>query len=151
MIEVLVTIIIIAIGVLGAAALQVTTLKNLSTSHSASIAAIVVEDFSERMRANPTAALANNYEHSEAPVPPYPDCVVNACSMADLAIYDMGTWWQQLTAALPSGRGEVARVGATNRFVITVRWDEDRSGSTKTKCPAESAADLDCYQFEVTI
>ena len=36
MIEVLVTVIIIAVGVLGAAALQVTTLKNLSSSHSAS-------------------------------------------------------------------------------------------------------------------
>ena len=56
MIEVLVTIIIIAVGVLGAAALQVTTLKNLSSSHSASVAAILTEDFSERMRANSGAA-----------------------------------------------------------------------------------------------
>jgi len=53
MIEVLVTVIIIAVGVLGAAALQVTTLKNLNSSHSASVAAIVAQDFSERMRANP--------------------------------------------------------------------------------------------------
>ena len=67
MIEVLVTVIIIAVGVLGAAALQVTTLKNLSSSHSASVAAIVAEDFSERMRANPTAAMADNYVHPAAP------------------------------------------------------------------------------------
>ncbi len=45
MIEVLVTIIIIAVGVLGTAALQVTTLKNLSSSHSASVAAIVARGF----------------------------------------------------------------------------------------------------------
>jgi transposase InsO family protein len=63
MIEVLVTVIIIAVGVLGAAALQITTLKNLSSSHSASVAAIVVEDFSERMRANPIAALAEVIRH----------------------------------------------------------------------------------------
>jgi len=151
MIEVLVTIIIIAIGVLGAAALQVTTLKNLSSSNSASIAAIVVEDFSERMRANPTAALAGNYVHSAAPDLPYPNCVLDACSMADLATYDMGTWWEQLTSTLPSGSGEVTRIGVTNRFILTVRWDEDRSGSTGRNCPALSTADLECYRFNVTI
>ena len=56
MIEVLVTIIVIAVGVLGAAALQVTTLKNLSSSHSATVAALVAEDMTERMRANPVGA-----------------------------------------------------------------------------------------------
>jgi len=52
MIEVLVTVLILAVGVLGVAAMQVTTYQNLNISHSASIAAIVAEDFSERMRAN---------------------------------------------------------------------------------------------------
>lgn len=151
MIEVLVTIIIIAIGVLGAAALQVTTLKNLSSSNSASIAAMVVEDFSERMRANPTAALFGEYVHSAAPELPYPNCVVAACSDADLAIYDMGVWWGQLGAVLPAASGEVTRIPGENTFVITVRWDEDRSGSTGRNCPTQSAADLECYQFNVTI
>ena len=52
MIEVLVTVLILAVGVLGVAAMQVTTYQNLSVSHSASIAAIVANDFSERLRAN---------------------------------------------------------------------------------------------------
>ena len=108
MIEVLVTVIIIAVGVLGAAALQVTTLKNLSSSHSASVAAIVAEDFSERMRANPVATLADNYVHSAAPGA-FTDCAANACTPTQLADYDMGTWWAQLTAVLPSGSAEVTR------------------------------------------
>jgi type IV pilus assembly protein PilV len=151
MIEVLVTVIIIAIGVLGAAALQVTTLKNLSTSNSASIAAMVVEDFSERMRANPTAALAGNYVHSQAPDPPYPNCVKKACNTTDLATYDMGSWWTQLSDALPLASGEVTRNAGSNTFVITVRWDEDRNGSTGTDCPTKSTADLECYRFNVTV
>jgi type IV pilus assembly protein PilV len=150
MIEVLVTIIIIAVGVLGAAALQVTTLKNLSTSHSASVAAIVAEDFSERMRANPTAALAGGYEHSSAPTGDT-DCAANLCSMADMAKYDIKTWWDQLTAVLPAGSAEVTRIVGTNRFVLTVRWDEDRSGSTAKNCPVQSTADLECYRLNVTI
>jgi type IV pilus assembly protein PilV len=150
MIEVLVTIIIIAVGVLGAAALQVTTLKNLSSSHSASVAAIVAEEFGERMLANPTAALADEYVHSTAPQA-YPDCTANACTPAQLAAYDMGTWWVDLNNMLPSGRGEVTRNAGTDTFVLTVRWDEDRSGSTGTTCPPQSAADLECFRLNVTM
>ena len=150
MIEVLVTIIIIAVGVLGAAALQVTTLKNLSSSHSASVAAIVVEDFSERMRANPDAALADDYVHTAAPAA-FPDCAANACTPTQLANYDMGSWWAQLTAVLPVGSGQVTRNAGTNTFVLTVRWDDDRSGSAGTNCPTQSTSDLECYQFNVTI
>lgn len=152
MIEVLVTIIILAIGVLGAAALQVTTLKNLSSSHSASVAAILAEDFSERMRANPAVALAGTYEHSSAPDVSETniDCAVADCSEADLAKYDIETWWRQLTAVLPSGKGEVTRTPGTDTFVVTVRWDEDRSGSTGVLCPAQSTNDLECFQFNVS-
>ena len=147
MIEVLVTVIIIAVGVLGAAALQVTTLKNLNSSHSASVAAIVAQDFSERMRANPDG----NYVHSAAPTSDT-DCVIAACSVEDLADYDMETWWAQVTAVLPSGTGEVKPLAAgSNIFVLTVRWDEDRSGSTGILCPQESAADLECFQLNITI
>ena len=152
MIEVLVTIIIIAVGVLGAAALQVTTLKNLSSSHSASIAAIVAEDFTERMRANPAGALANDYVFSVAPTTTSKDCAKVLCSApADLAAYDVDTWWNQVTAVLPSGAGVVTRIGTTNTFVLTVRWDEDRSGSTGVECPTATDADLECYRFNITI
>jgi type IV pilus assembly protein PilV len=153
MIEVLVTIIIIAVGVLGAAALQVTTLKNLSSSHSASVAAIVAQDFSERMRANPDAALAGDYTHSEKPAGSAADCVTAPClTAAALALYDKETWWAQVTAVLPSGSGEVAPIAVgSNIFVLTVRWDEDRSGSTGDTCPKAAETDLECFQLNITI
>ena len=154
MIEVLVTIIIIAVGVLGAAALQVTTLRNLSSSHSASIAAIVADDFSERMRANPIAALNNDYEHTVAPEG-YTSTMCtanNVCSSDQLAIYDMGVWWEEMSAVLPSAKGIVDRIDGTNTFSVTVYWDDDRSGSTSTdQCPPTNNNHLDCYRFNVTI
>ena len=151
MIEVLVTIIIIAIGALGAAALQITTLQNLSSSHSASVAAIVAQDFGERMRANPDAALADNYNLSEAPTTTT-DCVTNACATAaDLANYDKETWWAQVTTVLPSGSGEVKALAGGNIFELTVRWDEDRSGSTGDTCPPAGPGDLECFRLNITI
>ena len=150
MIEVLVTVIILAVGVLGAAAMQVTTIQNLNSSYSASVAAMVAEDFTERMRANPTAALADGYVHAAAPAG-FPDCAANDCTTAELANYDMGSWWQVLTNVLPVASGEVTRIIGTNTFIVTVRWDSDRSGSAGVACPVQSADDLDCYQFNVTI
>ena len=63
----------------------------------------------------------------------------------------MNTWWQALNANLPSASAEVTRDVGSDTFVITVRWDEDRSGSQGTSCPVESDADLDCYQLNVTL
>ncbi len=150
MIEVLVTVIILAVGVLGAAAMQVTTIQNLNSSYSASVAAMVAEDFSERMRANPVAALTDDYVHATAP-DGFPDCVANACTLTQLASYDVGSWWQVMTGVLPVASGQVTRIIGTNTFVVTVRWDSDRSGSAGLNCPVQSANDLDCYQFNVTI
>jgi type IV pilus assembly protein PilV len=150
MIEVLVTVLILAVGVLGVAAMQVTTLKNLSSSHSSSVAEIFAEDFSERIRANPIAALANSYVHSAAPGT-FPDCVAGACNVTQLATYDIGSWGQLLTQTLPSASGQVTRIPASNTFVVTVRWDDDRNGSAGTNCPVVSAGDLDCYRFNVSL
>ena len=148
MIEVLVTIIIMAVGVLGTAALQVTTLKNLSSSHSASIAAIVADDFSNRMRGNADAAV--NYLHNAKP-DAFPDCAINACNDTQMANYDIGTWWDDMNMVLPRSRASVTRNPGTDTYVITVQWDEDRSGSNGTACPPQSDADLECYQLEVTL
>ena len=151
MIEVMVTLIILAVGALGAAALQITTLQNLSSSHSASVAAIVAQDFGERMRANPAAALAGNYDHDSKPTSTT-DCVGDPCTVTALADYDKEAWWDQITTVLPSGSGKVEPLTAGgNIFVLTVRWDEDRSGSTGVACPKATAADLECFRLNITI
>jgi type IV pilus assembly protein PilV len=146
MIEVLVTIVIIAVGVLGTAALQVTTLKNLSSSHSTSIAAMMVDDLGERIRANPDAAAS--YVHTNAPTT-YTDCSTGGCSNSQLADYDLGTWWQEVSAVLPAPKSKVSLEGGSYR--IWVYWDEDRSGSTSQTCPPKSDADMECFTIDVTV
>ena len=150
MIEVLVTVLILGVGVLGVAAMQITTLKNLNSSHSASIAAMLAEDLGERMRYNNEGTLGGDYDHSTAPNNPA-DCVSQICSSAELASYDLGSWWQALNANLPSASGEVTSEIGVDTWTITVRWDEDRSGSAGTNCPVESDSDLDCYQLNVSV
>jgi hypothetical protein len=102
------------------------------------------------MRANPIAALAGGYGDGSDPGG-FPNCAANACTTAELATYDLGSWWQVMTGVLPVASGEVTRIIGTNTFVVTVRWDGDRSGSEGKGCPVQSADDLDCYRFNVTI
>ena len=52
---------------------------------------------------------------------------------------------------LPRSEASVTRDPGGNTYVITVRWDEDRSGSNGTNCPPQSDADKECYQLEVTL
>jgi len=151
MIEVLVTIIIIAVGVLGTAALQVTTLKNLSSSHSSSAAAMMADDLSERMRANPTAALDGEYDHTSKPGSDHEDCAAGPCTPAELAAYDLGVWWEEVNTVLPRPKSNVKRKIGTDTFRVTVYWDEDRSGSTRKRCPPKFETDLECYRFWVTL
>jgi len=151
MIEVLVTVLILAVGVLGVAAMQVTTFQNLSTSHSASVAALVAEDFAERMRTNGVEVLADTYNHASDPGTAFTNCADQVCTAAQLAGYDIGSWWLEMGANLPLAKGQVARVGTSNTFTLTIRWDEDRSGSVGVACPKATAADLECYQLDVTI
>jgi type IV pilus assembly protein PilV len=61
LIEVLITIVVIAIGLLGLAGLQVTTLNNQFEAYQRAQALMILEDMSSRIRANAAAAKADEY------------------------------------------------------------------------------------------
>jgi prepilin-type N-terminal cleavage/methylation domain-containing protein len=117
LIEVLVASFIISIGVLGAAGMQVATLKNLSASDNRGQVVMLVENLTENMKAIPAT------EHP-----------------ALIAQYNQS----QDIKNLPSGSLRVNQ--ANGIYTVTVRWDEDLSGSDENTCPVLSSADLDCYQ-----
>lgn len=127
LIEVLVTVLILAIGLLGLAGLQSTALR---TNHSALIrsqATMLAYDIVERMRSNRTAALNGAYNLALGGTP----------TGSSIAAQDLTAWRSNLTAVLPSGTGAVA-MAAGGRFTITVQWEDLRGeeagrGGTATK------------------
>ena len=159
LIEILVSLIILSVGVMGIAAMQMSTYKQLRTSQNMSTAAMLAGDIADRMRANPAAALNNSYNHTKTPAN-VRDCAALACTSAQLATYDIAQWQQRVTGnnggdtrepgSLPSGQGTVARIGTTSDFNITVRWDDNLSGSEGSACTAlnpddeQTSADKDC-------
>lgn len=127
LIEVLVTVIVLAIGLLGLAGLQLTGLRYTHSAYQRSQATILTNDIADRMRANRTAALNNGaYNIALGVDPGAASCEGSgaACSPTDMANADLYEWKQALADILPAGDGSIVQNGTS--FTITVQWDDTR-------------------------
>jgi len=155
LLEVLIAMLILAIGVMGAAVLQLATYRNLQTSHNFAYASMLAGEMADRITANQSEIATYAYTGTS---PDDPDCVSNVCSAAQMAAYDVAQWHSRVTGStpgsLPSGTGTITV--ASNVATILVRWDDDLSGSTNSSdCNNSnvdgtgSGSDLDCYQVSI--
>jgi len=120
LIEVLVTVLILAIGLLGLASLQANALQMNQGANMRSQATGLAYDIADRMRANRPAALDGDYDTDWADVP---DCAVPNLD-GDIANRDLTEWRLALACALPQGQGRITTTG--NTMSIQVRWDNSR-------------------------
>lgn len=122
LVEVLVATLILTIGILGMAGLQLQALKFNQIAVLRSQATFFAYDISDRMRANRSAALAGNYDISISAVAPTGSVQYQT---------DLSDWKTALANGLPGGGGAISRNGRV--FTITVRWDESRAGGSSTQ------------------
>jgi type IV pilus assembly protein PilV len=115
LIEVLVTLVILSVGLLGMAALHTTNLRNNLDSALRSQASALAADIADRMRANRNAAIAGNYDIAIG-------ATITVVSGSSLADRDKAAWKTLLAQVLPNGDGAVSRSGDV--FTISVRWGE---------------------------
>ncbi len=121
LVESMVALVVLAVGMLGVAALYIEGLRAERTSVLHTTAVNMAADIADRIRSNRTAgaayaaAAANN------------NCVngVADCAPAALAADDMFVWQQDLVARLPGGTGNiVVAAGPPNTYTITISWAE---------------------------
>ncbi len=123
MIEVLVTLMVLSIGLLGLAAMQANSIQNTHGAYVRTQATYLAYDMLDRMRANMAGVTANNYDNiNTADGYSQPGCITGGCSPADMAIHDAAEWETNLAAQLPSGRGTITAAAGINVFTITVTW-----------------------------
>ena len=146
-IEVLVALIVISIGLLGLANLQ---LAGLRQAHSAMLhtqATTLAHDVIDRMRGNYPGFSLGAYDTAFTAVPPDPaavpvcNTVASDCTPAQIALADLVEWkcmlgaWESVAlcagtlgtvAQLPGGDAEILRTG--DDTTVTVRW-QDRSNT----------------------
>lgn len=134
LIEILVTMVILAIGLLGLAALMVEGLRNNQSAYLRTQASIYAYDMADRMRINRDRAIAGDYDSyttsGVGAVTTSPTCAssTSGCSPAAQVTLDKAEWTRAITgtngiALLPDGVGTISR-GAGNEFTITLSWEE---------------------------
>lgn len=122
LIEILVAVLIVSVGVLGVAGLQLISLQNNTSAMFRTQAFQAGYEIADRMRVNPGVSYAIPIGDA-APV--IPDCESSDCTPAQMRNYDLGTWLNDLAANLPSGDGEIAVAGGA--ITITVQWQDERN------------------------
>lgn len=113
LLEVLVAMVILALGLLGVAGLQAVSMRNAHSGYLRSQATILAYDMVERMRANTTLARAGSYSVA----------VGSAGGGVGIAATDVTEWKTALSQLLPSGDGSVVVLNSSEA-TITVQWQE---------------------------
>ena len=152
LIEILVTMLVVAIGLLGAAGLQLAATRYQQTAQMRGQALMQAQFIIEKIRANSNAVIAATPPNAAsaylapqayaaatlAALPADPGCgLATACTSAQAAVKDMRDW-RASVQTLPAGRGAVFPViaagGATDRTVrqVVVMWQEKQQNEVGT-------------------
>lgn len=146
MIEVLITILIMSVGLLGVAAMQAAALKGGNDSILRSKAVASVADISDRIRANIGGLASYTRALSGDPVASPPDCVANQCTALQMATYDMSQWFLALkdpaypASGLPGAQAAIVQPGAgvsPGLLTITVQWTDRLQRGEGTALPEQ--------------
>ena len=143
LIEVLISLLVVAVGLLGIAGVQALSLNNTTIALNRSLAALQADGLAAMMHAN------QHYWQQSGSVPTtkisipsgQTDCRQNACSSAAMANWDLQVWGSGaaavgsypavvgLNTALPSGNGYIYCLsGPPVVCTISVTWNENNLG-----------------------
>lgn len=135
LIEILVTMFILAIGLLGLAALVVDGMRNNQGAYLRTQASILAYDMADRIRLNRDEAEGGgDYAGftTDGAGTDLPACfdAAGGCTPEQQVVVDQVQWTRQIQGVdegiplLPGGEGIVNYVAADSAFVITVSWEE---------------------------
>lgn len=156
LLEVMISMVIFSVGMLGLAGIQALALKNNNTAYQRTIAMQHSANMADLIRSSNSfdETVDSSFAGITTPVgsDPTKDCIADdtatLCSTTELAVFDIFHWKQRLASALPSGRGTV--VLASSVYTITIMWDEKRTGVTGENCSG-GASDLKCYVIQIQV
>jgi type IV pilus assembly protein PilV len=145
LVEAMIALLVVSIGLLGIASLQITAMNQNASSLHHSQAVWYAYNMSDRIRANIT--LFANYDGINTGTNDYTqDCETSRCSAADMITADAADW-ETMISNLPGGVGVISNPG--NELLVTVMWDDDGTGAGGTACGGDPDVDLTCYTLAV--
>ena len=157
LIEILISLTILAVGLLGVLSLQAKGLSSNQRAIFATDATLVANEMAEYILSvgNGSGANAGQFNSTNTDTGTYTsqDCSAS-CSIAQ-QVEDAQFEWDRIisnsdTSSLPNAYGEVSWSAPV--YTITVRWDQDRTGATGTDCTSgDTETDLTCFSLQVVL
>lgn len=150
LIEVLVSIVISAIGILALVGVNAAAIRYTKMSQYRATSAMLAADIGERMRANKAAFIAGNYDFvddfdTQAAAIALPAELCNAaattCNAAQVAAVDLAQWRISVRNQLPNGSVFLQRDAARSGADVFVVWRDpavaadDEAPTFATECP----------------
>lgn len=131
LLEVLVTVVILSIGMLGVAGVLVLVHKNNAASYMQQQAVQDAYDILDRMRANRSAAIQGLYDVSPPTSAPT-NCSSTTCSPTQMADYDLWQWHTGLVNDLPAVKSTISTAtpaGASSanqdvQVTVNLQWSD---------------------------
>lgn len=141
LLEILISLVVISLGILGVSTLQFNGLKSVQDAHYFVEASLLADDMGERIRVNSTAGSAYNTGMLSS-ASASTDCETQTCSSNAMASYDIAQWITAIAERLPSGAGKIAyAAGSPKTYALTIRWTGLASGN----CDANGGASNTLY------
>lgn len=137
MIEVMVALVVLAVGLLGIAALLLKSLQSGRTATYRTQAVNLAADLADRIRSNRTAQEGYATLFADTPAAVAACDTTGGCSDADLAATDLLRWKETIADLLPEGQGQVvvtlpAAAGEPANYVVSIQWTEQSEAAPVT-------------------
>lgn len=165
MVEILVAVLILSIGVLGFAGMQLKALKGTGNTFYRSQATVLAEDIVSRIAVNPgqVATYATLASWTGAPVGENAEpswwnaCstsssgTTTSCTQAALAAWDIKQSAWKAAHLLPNGRAQVAQCTGFSTYCVTVTWNSTTPTSCRLGSNSDSGSNKDCIVMQVVL
>lgn len=130
MLEVLISLVLVSVALLGIAGIQVSAIKDSQGSQFRTVAVVLAADISECMQANGIAAVAGQYAvGAGVATSSSANCAAAGCDSSQLANYNLNQWQAAVAAQLPQGSWQITHstTGNPSTYTIVVSWIDRRS------------------------
>lgn len=121
LLETMIALFVLAIGLLGFAALLTNSLTMNQRAFTLSQAMMMAQNYAELMRMNRSEV--NNYQMAfgESAPTAATNCLTATCTASQLADWDKAQWFSQLQAILPGSDAEIEVTASGDEFLVNIQ------------------------------
>ena len=141
MIEVLLAVVVLAIGLLAGSRMQMLGLSFSQGAMTRSYATMAANDIADRMRLNRDGVLAGAYDNADTDnLPNDPNCLNVGCNVADLAATDLYIWGRHFrksdagdhtTLLPPTAVGTITELNGVRN--VRIQWNDLIQGAEEAR------------------